>query len=55
MNLIHKVESQNMDGVEYGTQDAVISITQNSCINVIKYVKVSNENNSSIVITNSYN
>ena len=54
INLIHKVESQNIDRVENGTHDAIISITQNSCINVVKHLKASNENNFSIVITNSY-
>ena len=49
-NLIHKIESQNMDGVEDGTHDAILSIAQNSCINFIKYLKVSNDNDFSIVL-----
>ena len=49
-NIIHKVESKNMDGVEDGTHDAIFSITQNSCINLIKYLKVSNENDFSILL-----
>ena len=34
-NLINKVESQNMDRVEDGTHNAISSITQNGCMNLI--------------------
>ena len=36
-NVMHNVESQNMDGIEDGTHDVIISITHNSCMNLIKY------------------
>ena len=49
-NIMHKVESKNMDGVEDGTHDAIFSITQSSCINLMKYLKVSNENDFSILL-----
>ena len=49
-NIMHKVESQSMDGVEDGTHDALFSITQNSCMNLIKYLKVSNESDFSILL-----
>ena len=48
-NLTHKIESQNMKGVEDDTHDATILITQNSCLNLIQYLKASNENDFSIV------
>ena len=40
-----KVESQNMDGIEDGTHDAIISIPQTFCMNL----KVSNDNDFSIL------
>ena len=50
VDLIHKKESQNMNGVEDNTHDAIILITQNSCLNLIKHLKVSNENDFFILL-----
>ena len=36
-NVIHKIESQNMDGIEDRTHDVIISITHNSFMNLIQY------------------
>ena len=50
VNLIHKIGSQSMNGVEDDTHDAISLITQNSCWNLITHLKVSNENDFSIVL-----
>ena len=47
---IHTLESQNLDGVEDGTQDAKLSITKIFCMNLIKTLKLSNENDFFIVL-----
>ena len=39
-----------MDGVEDGTRDEILSITKNSCRTLIKYSKVSSENDLSILL-----
>ena len=39
-----------MDGVEDGTRDEILSITKNSCRTLIKYLKVSSENDLSILL-----
>ena len=38
-----------MDGVEDGMHNAIMSITQNCCMNLIKYLKVSNDNDFSVL------
>ena len=48
--MVPKIESQNMNGVKDDTHDAIILIAQNSCLSLIKHLKVSNENNVSIVL-----
>ena len=47
---MHKVESQNMDRVEHGVHDAIISIKQISYMKLLINLKASNDNDLSIVL-----
>ena len=38
-----------MDGVEDGMHNAIMSITQNCCMNLMKYLKVSNDDDFSVL------